>query len=72
MGRRDTDVETGRESQRFSEVRKAAVVGWAFHHSYVVDKNQEGYLGSKRYQPQVRPHSQGSRARKINSHNLWL
>ena len=28
-------------------------------HSHVVDKNQEGYLGSEGSQPQARPHSSG-------------
>ena len=39
-------------------------------HSRVVDKNQEGYLGSEESQPHTRPHSHS--ARKINPCNFWL
>ena len=34
-----------------------ATAEWVVPHPCVVDKNWEGYLGSKRYQPQARSHS---------------
>ena len=37
--------------------REAVVAERAVPHSHVVDKNQEGYLGSKSSQPQARAHS---------------
>ena len=47
MGRRGGDAETGREAWRQGMAREMAVAEWAVPHSCVVDKNQEGHLGSK-------------------------
>ena len=37
---------------------------WAVPHSYVIDKNQDGYLGNERSQSQARSHNPGSQHRK--------
>ena len=39
--------------------RCGEVVGQAVPRSHVMDKNQEGYLGSEGFQPQTRPPSPG-------------
>ena len=57
MGRRGRDKETGREVKRCSVVREAVAADWMVPHSHMVDKNQEGYLGSEQSQPQARPHN---------------
>ena len=36
-------------------------------HPHVVDKNREGHLGSKRFQPRGRPHSPGLRHQEDKS-----
>ena len=50
-------MEMGREEVCHGEVA-VVVVGQMVPHSYVVGKNQEGYLGSEQSQPQVKPYSQ--------------
>ena len=40
------------------------------HHSYIVDKNQEGYLGREQSQPQARPHSPGFQHQEDKSPKL--
>ena len=64
----------GRDTVWCQEAVEALVaVEWVVPHSHVVDENREGYLGSKRSQPQARPHSPGfSNAGKIKPHNFWL
>ena len=47
-----------------------AVVIWTVPHSHVVDKNWEGYLGVSDPSPRPDCTAQGSRARKIKSHNF--
>ena len=51
-------MEMGREEVCHGEMA-VVVVGQMVPHSYVVGKNQEGYFGSERSQPQARPHSPG-------------
>ena len=36
-----------------------AAAEWVVPHSHVVNKNQEGHLGSEQSQSQARPHSPG-------------
>ena len=57
--RQEGGVET--QSWGTDAVGREAVVGVeeAVPHSRVVDKNQEGHLGSERSQPPDRPHSPG-------------
>ena len=49
-------------------------VKWAVPHSLVVNKNQEGYHGSERSNPNPRPDhtTQSSSTRKLDPHNFWL
>ena len=63
----DTEmVQRGKETQCGME-RQAAKQALAAPHSCVVDKNQEGYLGSEQSQPQARPHSTGFRDQEHKS-----
>ena len=49
MGRRGGDVETGGDERRCGVVQRGSSTnGMGAPDSRVVDKNQEGYLGSKR------------------------
>ena len=69
-GRRCVVVKTARNTVWHGEA--AAAVEWMVPHSYVVDKNQEGYLGREQSQPLARHTAQGASTWKINPHYLWL
>ena len=56
------------ERRRWVKRCRDSAAEQAAPHSRVVDKNQEGYLGS----PRPDHTAQGSRALKINPHNFWL
>ena len=68
------EAESQRLAERYGDAMwygKAAVER-VVTHSHVVDKIQEGYLGSKQSQPRSHCTAQGSSARKIDPHNFWL